>query len=122
LSLPLSLECGTLQIGSIPAVGASGIWAYYTGGWRYLFRAPEMVEEGCRKYRGRVFRVPRLFRWDFIISGSTLVQEAVTAAENVLSLAEANREAHTFERHTEYMSNTQIVGTGERRIRPLPID
>ncbi|KAJ7897656.1 cytochrome P450 [Mycena olivaceomarginata] len=86
-------EYSERKISSIPAVGASGIWAYYTGGWRYLFRAPEMVEEGCRKYRGRVFRVPRLFRWDFIVSGPTLVQEAVTAAENVLSLAAANRES-----------------------------
>ncbi|KAJ7906996.1 cytochrome P450 [Mycena leptocephala] len=52
-----------------------------------------MVAEGCRKYRGRVFRVPRIFRWDYIVSGPALIKEVLSAPESVLSLAVANRDS-----------------------------
>ncbi|KAF7370036.1 hypothetical protein MSAN_00633600 [Mycena sanguinolenta] len=78
----------SLQVGSIPAVGSSGILEYYTGGWRFLFHGPEMVTEGCEKYPGRVFRIPRVFRWDFIVSGTTLTQDIVTAPEMSYPLSE----------------------------------
>ncbi|KAJ7620650.1 cytochrome P450 [Mycena polygramma] len=77
----------------IPAVGVSGIWDYYTGGYRYLFRGPDMLSEGCRRYPGRVFRVPRVFRWDFIISGRNLIKEVVNAPEDALSAVVANRDS-----------------------------
>ncbi|KAJ6494229.1 cytochrome P450 [Mycena sanguinolenta] len=81
------------KVGSIPAVGLSGLLGYYTGGWRFLFHGPEMLAEGCAKYHGRVFRVPRVFRWNFVVSGADLIQDVVTAPENVLSSVVANRDA-----------------------------
>ncbi|KAJ7920455.1 cytochrome P450 [Mycena leptocephala] len=68
----------------IPAVSSAGIWQYYTGAARYILQAPEIIEEGCKRYPGRVFRVPRMFRWDYIISGTTLVDELASAPENVI--------------------------------------
>ncbi|KAJ7736199.1 cytochrome P450 [Mycena maculata] len=44
------------QGNSIPAVGSSRIWEYYTGGFRFLIDAPAMVKEGSTRYPGRVFR------------------------------------------------------------------
>ncbi|KAJ6545820.1 cytochrome P450 [Mycena vulgaris] len=34
----------------------AGIWQYYTGAARYILQAPEIIEEGCNLYPGRVFR------------------------------------------------------------------
>ncbi|KAJ7509510.1 cytochrome P450, partial [Mycena galericulata] len=73
------------QASSVPAVGSSGIWEYYTGGFRFLLHAPDMVKHGCREYPGRVFRVPRLFRWEFVVSGATLINEVASAPESILS-------------------------------------
>ncbi|KAF7370033.1 hypothetical protein MSAN_00633300 [Mycena sanguinolenta] len=85
------------KIGSIPSVGSSGLLEYYTGGWRFLFHYPEMLAEGCEKYPGRVFRVPRVFRWDFTVAGTALTQDVVTAPENVLSAVAANRDASSLQ-------------------------
>ncbi|KAJ7097132.1 cytochrome P450 [Mycena belliarum] len=81
------------QLNPIPAVGASGIWGYYTGGLRYMLHAPEMVQEGCTLYPGKAFRVPRLFRWDFIVSGKTLIDEVASAPESILSALEGNKDS-----------------------------
>ncbi|KAJ6511683.1 cytochrome P450 [Mycena vulgaris] len=80
------------QIDNIPAVSSSGSWEYYTGGFRYLLHAPAMVEEGCKRYPGRVFRVPRLFRWDFVLSGPSLINELASAPETVLSAVEGTQD------------------------------
>ncbi|KAF7369896.1 hypothetical protein MSAN_00619100 [Mycena sanguinolenta] len=85
------------KVGSIPAVGSSGLLEYYTGGWRFLFHGPEMLAEGCEKYPGRVFRVPRVFRWNFVVSGAALIQDVVTAPEDVLSSVVANRDASALQ-------------------------
>ncbi|KAJ7736224.1 cytochrome P450 [Mycena maculata] len=80
------------QGNSIPTVGSSGIWDYYTGGFRFLIRAPPMVKEGCTRYPGRVFRVPRLFNWEFVVSGSTLIDEVASAPEGIMSSIAAKQE------------------------------
>ncbi|KAJ7131156.1 cytochrome P450 [Mycena epipterygia] len=77
------------QIASIPAVGSSGIWEWYTGGYRYLLRAPEMVQEGYEKYPGKIFRLPLPFAWNFVLSGPILIDELAGAPESVLSSVEA---------------------------------
>ncbi|KAJ6569296.1 cytochrome P450 [Mycena capillaripes] len=80
------------KIESIPAVGAPGIWDYYTGGFKYFLRTPEMVQEGCQRYPGRVFRVPRLFCWDFIVSGPVLINELASAPDTVFSILDGSQE------------------------------
>ncbi|KAF8198766.1 cytochrome P450 [Mycena galopus ATCC 62051] len=76
----------------IPAVSSAGIWQYYAGAARYILQAPEIIEEGCNRYPGRVFRVPRMFRWDYIVSGTALVDELASAPENVMSMVEGTQE------------------------------
>ncbi|KAF7359678.1 hypothetical protein MVEN_00692100 [Mycena venus] len=76
----------------VPAVSSAGIWQYYIGAARYIVQAPEIIEEGCNRYPGRVFRVPRMFRWDYIVSGTTLVDELTSAPENVISIVEGMQE------------------------------
>ncbi|KAJ6452369.1 cytochrome P450 [Mycena vulgaris] len=80
------------ELDHIPAVGSSGIWEYCTGGLRYLIRAPDLIQEGCKQYPGRVFRVPRLFCWDFVVSGTTLIDELASAPESILSFVGGNQD------------------------------
>ncbi|KAJ7143834.1 cytochrome P450 [Mycena epipterygia] len=77
------------KIASIPAVASSGIWEYYTGGFRYFLRAPEMVQEGYEKYPSKIFRVPTPFAYNFVVSGPILIDELAGAPESVLSSVEA---------------------------------
>ncbi|KAF7359800.1 hypothetical protein MVEN_00705200 [Mycena venus] len=52
-----------------------------------------MVEEGYKRYPGRVFRVPRLFGWDFVVSGSSLIAELASAPDTVFSILDASQES-----------------------------
>ncbi|KAJ6585812.1 cytochrome P450 [Mycena capillaripes] len=76
----------------IPAVSSAGIWQYYTGPFRYILHAPDFIDEGCKRYPDRVIRVPRMFRWDYIVSGTTLVDDVASAPENIMSQVEGTRE------------------------------
>lgn len=76
----------------IPAIGFSApILSYYTAALS-LSNGHKMIREGYYKYKGGVFKVPELFRWHVIVSGSKLIDELRKAPDEFLSFDEANAE------------------------------
>lgn len=104
----------TPQIASIPAVGSSGIWEYYTGGFRYLLRAPDMVQEGYETYPSKTFRVPTPFAYNFVVSGPILIDELAGAPESVLSSVEAIKDASSVASDTAQIL-TETISEFSRR-------
>ncbi|KAJ7607500.1 cytochrome P450 [Roridomyces roridus] len=71
---------------AIPAIiGQEGVLASWMATYKYFCSPAEVVQEGYRKYRDGVFRVPRLFTWDYAVTGAKRVAEVGAAPENVLS-------------------------------------
>ncbi|KAJ6612093.1 cytochrome P450 [Mycena sp. CBHHK59/15] len=70
----------------IPAIiGSDGVLSYYRAAYRYLLHATDVVQLGYSTDREGIFRVPRLFRWDFVGNGAKRAAEVAAAPENVLS-------------------------------------
>ncbi|KAJ7439781.1 cytochrome P450 [Mycena latifolia] len=70
----------------IPAVvGSKGGIASYIPALRFLLHAPDVVHQGYYQYRDGVFRVRRLFRWDYVANGAQRIAEIAAAPESILS-------------------------------------
>ncbi|ESK83522.1 cytochrome p450 [Moniliophthora roreri MCA 2997] len=74
---------------AIPTVGPDGILSSYYTIWRYLFHGCELIEEGCRKYPGRAFKIPTLDGWQVVVNGPKLIDDIRRAPEKELSNLEA---------------------------------
>ncbi|KAJ7473570.1 cytochrome P450 [Mycena latifolia] len=71
---------------SIPAVvGSKGGIASYIPALHFLLHAPDVVHQGYYQYRDGVFRVRRLFRWDYVANGAQRIAEIAAAPEGILS-------------------------------------
>ncbi|KAJ7103682.1 cytochrome P450 [Mycena crocata] len=80
----LWLQSGRKQ--PIPAlVGSSGFLSSYAGAYKYFVHSFDIVERGYREKPDGVFRVPRLFRWDYVVNGAARIAEVIAAPEDVLS-------------------------------------
>jgi hypothetical protein len=44
-----------------------------------------VITQGYYEYRNSVFRVPTLFRWDYVANGSKRILEIASASEHILS-------------------------------------
>ncbi|KAJ7455001.1 cytochrome P450 [Mycena galericulata] len=74
---------------SIPAIiGADGLLSSYKASYYFLHHPMEVVQQGYEQSRDGVFRVPRLFRWDYIVTGPKRIAEVGSAPDNVLSFYE----------------------------------
>ncbi|KAJ7269724.1 cytochrome P450 [Mycena rebaudengoi] len=73
------------KLSAIPIVGSSSFFASYVDAYSYLRHAPERIQQGYEQYPEGVFRVARLFHWEFIACGHKLVTEVGAAPDNVLS-------------------------------------
>ncbi|KAJ7185998.1 cytochrome P450 [Mycena filopes] len=72
---------------TIPSlVEAPGIFSSYTAAYRFPDEGPELVFRGYKRNREGVFRIPRLFRWDYVANGTQRIKEVVAAPDDVLSL------------------------------------
>ncbi|KAJ7149214.1 cytochrome P450 [Mycena crocata] len=73
------------QLNEIPIVGSSGFFSSYRDAFKFIVNAPELVQQGYNEHPEGIFRVARLFRWDFIVCGPKLVHDLGNAPEHVLS-------------------------------------
>ncbi|KAJ7208985.1 cytochrome P450 [Mycena pura] len=76
------------QSTTIPAMGSSGPIKSNLAALHFLRHGQQVISTGYSKYRNGVFRVPMLFRWDYIANGPERVREIVSAPEHVLSFDE----------------------------------
>ncbi|KAJ7430919.1 cytochrome P450 [Mycena latifolia] len=66
-------------------VGSKGGIASYIPALHFLLHAPDVVHQGYYQYRDGVFRVRRLFRWDYVANGAQRIAEIAAAPEGILS-------------------------------------
>lgn len=77
---------------SIPVIGSSGSLSSYVDAFRFLLDGEAIIQKGYVKYRGLIFRVPLLGRWNYVASGEILISDIGHAPEDVLSFDDAIRE------------------------------
>jgi len=81
------------RLDNIPVVGSSGFLSSYRDGWKFLHHAPELIQRGYDQYPEGVFRVARLFRWEYVVCGPKLVKELAGAPEHIVSFHEGVEES-----------------------------
>ncbi|KAJ7486984.1 cytochrome P450 [Mycena latifolia] len=75
---------------TVPAVvGSKGVISSYVAALYFLRHGGDVIDEGYHRYPDGVFRVPTLFRWDYIANGRQRVAEIAAAPEDVLSFNQA---------------------------------
>ncbi|KAJ7454170.1 cytochrome P450 [Mycena latifolia] len=74
---------------TIPAIaGPPGFISSYLPALHFVFHAKDVLHRGYSQYRDGVFRVPTLFRWDYVACGAQRVAEIVSAPDHILSFVE----------------------------------
>ncbi|KAJ7720374.1 cytochrome P450 [Mycena maculata] len=77
------------QKSTIPAlVGSKGPISSYLAAVNLIGHATDVIQQGYLQYRNGVFRIPTLFRWDYVASGPQRVAEIAAAPEHILSFQE----------------------------------
>ncbi|KAI0937289.1 hypothetical protein AcV5_005232 [Taiwanofungus camphoratus] len=94
--------CGTIvlsyirrrydPLNSIPTIGPSAPLLSYLGVYRYFRHAQDMLHEGYEKYKGSVFKVPRLDQWIVVVCGAKMNEELRRVPEDELSFLAASEE------------------------------
>ncbi|KAJ6505550.1 cytochrome P450 [Mycena sanguinolenta] len=80
------------KVANVPIVGSSGFLASCWDGFRFIHRAPEFIQRGYDLYPEGVFRVARLFRWEYVVCGPKLIKDIAGAPEHVVSFTEGIEE------------------------------
>ncbi|KAJ7124673.1 cytochrome P450 [Mycena crocata] len=68
-----------------PLVGSDGLWSSYIAAFQFLGHSLELVHQGYDADHDGVYRIPRLFRWDYVVCGPKRTAEVVAASDDVLS-------------------------------------
>lgn len=76
----------------IPAVGSDNLLYSFWTAVRCIYESPVVFEEGYRRYKGRVFRVPQLTGWLVLVSGDKLIEELRKVPEHLVSADQAHSE------------------------------
>ncbi|KAJ7231798.1 cytochrome P450, partial [Mycena rebaudengoi] len=79
-------------IDSVPAVSSSGLISSYHDAFRFVLHGESIVQQGYTLYKGLVFRIPYVGRWNFVASGADLIKDMAYAPEETLSFQDAVRE------------------------------
>ncbi|KAJ7196258.1 cytochrome P450 [Mycena pura] len=77
---------------TIPAIPGSKGLLYYVAALRFLRNGFDVVNQGYYQHRNGVFRVPGLFRWEYIANGPQHTAEMAAAPDDSLSFMEALRD------------------------------
>ncbi|KAJ7445669.1 hypothetical protein FB451DRAFT_793865 [Mycena latifolia] len=109
----------------VPAlIGADGRFlSSYRAAFQFLEHSSDIVHAGYAKKRDGVFRIPRLFRWDYVANGTQRIGEVLAAPDEVLSFKEgvgenlqvaylmgAEIEDHPYHHHTVRTTLTRNLG------------
>ncbi|KAJ7919316.1 cytochrome P450, partial [Mycena leptocephala] len=76
---------------------SNDLFSYYKSAFKFFMHAEDMIQKGCDRYPNSVFRVPRLFRWDYVAGGPKLTAEIIAAPDDVLSFEDGAEEFLQFE-------------------------
>ncbi|KAG6825307.1 hypothetical protein H0H92_004102, partial [Tricholoma furcatifolium] len=74
------------KLDHIPAVGSRSHFLSFIGGFQFLFKARQLVQQGCNEQGTEgIFKVPNVTRWLVIVHGQKYIDEYRKIPENVLS-------------------------------------
>ncbi|KAK7054327.1 hypothetical protein VNI00_003520 [Paramarasmius palmivorus] len=77
------------KLDAIPTAGPNGVLSSYYTAWRYMFDGCSVIEEGCREFPHRAFKIPTFDGWQVVVHGPKLLDDVRRASENELSIIEA---------------------------------
>ncbi|KAJ7835138.1 cytochrome P450 [Mycena olivaceomarginata] len=80
------------KLDEIPVVGTSGFLSSYRDALNFLHNAPELIQRGYDLYPEGIFRVSRLFRYEYVVCGPRLIKDLGAASEHVVSFTEGVEE------------------------------
>ncbi|KAF8197730.1 cytochrome P450 [Mycena galopus ATCC 62051] len=69
----------------IPIVGSSGFLSSFQDALKFLRDTPSLIQRGYDQYPEGIFKVARLYRWEYIVCGQKLTKEVGNTPENILS-------------------------------------
>ncbi|KAF7364554.1 hypothetical protein MVEN_00324400 [Mycena venus] len=81
------------KLDEIPVVGSSGFLSSYRDALNFLHNAPELIQRGYDLYPEGIFRVSRLFRYEYVVCGPRLIKDLGSAPEHVVSFTEGVEES-----------------------------
>ncbi|KAF7367735.1 hypothetical protein MSAN_00837400 [Mycena sanguinolenta] len=81
------------KVANVPIVGSSGLLASCWDGFRFIHHGPEIIQRGYDMYPEGMFRVARLFRWEYVVCGQKLIKDIASASKHAVSFAEGIEEA-----------------------------
>ncbi|KAJ6568980.1 cytochrome P450 [Mycena capillaripes] len=81
------------KVDEIPIVGSSGFLSSYRDAFKFLLNAPDWIQRGYDQYPDGIFRVARLFRWEYVVCGPKLIKEVGNAPEQIISFREGIEES-----------------------------
>ncbi|KAJ6523969.1 cytochrome P450 [Mycena vulgaris] len=102
---------GSKQIESVPATSSGGLISSYRDAFRFLLHGEHIVQQGYKLYKGLIFRVPLLGRWNFVVGGADLIKDMAHTPEDTLSFQDAIREQiqSDFTMGPELRENEHII-------------
>ncbi|KAJ7600410.1 cytochrome P450 [Mycena floridula] len=77
------------KLNKIPCVCGPGAFNSWIGAFKSITGAPNMIQDGYEKYRGKIFRIPTLTGWKIVLTTPKQVDELRLAKNDELSLHEA---------------------------------
>ncbi|KAJ7777005.1 cytochrome P450 [Mycena metata] len=81
------------KVETIPIVGSSGFLSSYRDALAFFTNASTLIQQGYdQQPQGGVFRVARLWGWEYVVCGPKHVKEIGAAPENVLSFRDGVEE------------------------------
>ncbi|KAF5356457.1 hypothetical protein D9758_009516 [Tetrapyrgos nigripes] len=80
------------KLSKIPTVGPDGILTSYITLFKWISQGTDLIEEGYRQNRGRIFKVPSIDGWYVVAAGAKLVEDIRKASEDELSSREGTCE------------------------------
>ncbi|KAF7367736.1 hypothetical protein MSAN_00837500 [Mycena sanguinolenta] len=80
------------KVANVPIVGSSRFLPSCWDGFRFIRHAPEVIQRGYDLYPEGIFRVARLFRWEYVVCGPKLIKDIAGAPEHAVSFAEGVEE------------------------------
>ncbi|KAK7065021.1 cytochrome P450 [Favolaschia claudopus] len=91
---------------NIPIVGSSGFLSSYRDAFKFMHHAAELTQRGYDQYPDGIFRIARLFRWEYVVTGPRLIKDIAGAPEHIISFAEGVAEASENHYHQQAIRTT----------------
>ncbi|CAK5282148.1 unnamed protein product [Mycena citricolor] len=94
------------QKSPVPAVIGSGGWIDSLKAAHYFEEQPmEVIQTGYDELKDGVFRIPRRWRWDYVVTSPQRVKEVSAAASEILSFDEGSGDAIQI----KYTMGTELI-------------